>query len=53
MTPPFDTRGPSTIKFKQKTTEQMRKDAERKNREATTSAFIPPEKAQKLRKASI
>lgn len=53
MSNPFDTSGPSTLKFKQKTLEQIRKDAERKNREATLCNFVPPEKAQKLRKASI
>ena len=53
MSNAFGTRGPSQVKLRQKTTKQMVKDATRKNREAPACAFVPPEKAQKMRKAAI
>jgi hypothetical protein len=53
MTNAFDTTGPSRVKLRQKTTKQMAKDATRENKEAPLCAFIPPEKAQKIRKAAI
>jgi hypothetical protein len=53
MTNAFTTTGPSTIKLRQKSKKQMTKDATRKNVEAPLCAFIPPEKAQKIRKAAI
>ena len=49
----FTTTGPSTIKLRQKSIKQIHQDATRKNREQPICAFIPAEKAQKLRKAAI
>jgi len=55
MSNAFDTRGPSTALrgVRQKTVKQIVKDANRKNYEAPLCAFVPPEKAQKMRKAAI
>ena len=49
----FTTTGPSTIKLRQKSKKQMAKDATRKNAEAPLCAFVPPERAQKIRKTAI
>ena len=51
----FNTTGPSTVskQIKQPTVKQMTNNAKRINREAPLCVFIPPEHAQKLRKASI
>ena len=51
----FDTKGPSTVLkgVRTKSAKQMKKDAVRKNAEASLCAFIPPEREQKLKKASI
>ena len=55
MSNAFDTKGPSTVLkgVRQKSTKQMVKDAKRKNPERSLCAFVPMERAQKLRKASI
>lgn len=53
MSNAFDTTGPSQIKLRQKSTKQMAKDATRKNSYQPLCAFVPPERAQKLRKAAI
>jgi hypothetical protein len=52
---PFDTSGPSTVlpKLKQPSTKQIKKNAKRVNYETPLCAFIPPERAQKIRKAQI
>lgn len=44
---------PAQIDWKGKTERQVQLDATRQNREATLCAFIPPEHAQKIRKARI
>lgn len=51
----FNTTGPSTILkgVRHKNVKQLAKDANRKNPEAQLCAFVPPEKAQKLRMTTI
>lgn len=55
MSNAFDTRGPSTALkgVRQPSARQLNNNAKRKNKEAPLCAFIPPEKAQKMRKAAI
>lgn len=51
---PFDWRNqPAQINWTGKTERQILLDATRVNKEATLCVFVPPEKAQKIRKASI
>lgn len=44
---------PSQIDWKGKTERQIKLDATRTNREASLCAFVPPEHAQRIRKARI
>lgn len=55
ITNPFDWRNqPAAIDWKNpKTQRQMLLDATRVNREATVCTFVPPERAQKIRRANI
>lgn len=53
MSNAFTTTGPSTIKLRQKSVKQMRRDATRKNSYEPLCIPVPAEKAQKLRKTTI
>lgn len=44
---------PTQINWRGKTVRQIQLDATRSNREAALCTFVPPEKAQRMRKASI